>query len=1214
MGINSENNNNTENLKQQENLASAVDGVTSAGKQVTDVLLNTAKSQGKVNVSSDDLAKILKKLGNTAEGAEEALNLLPKKLSDITETMNKNMAYASGKLHDNFAKAVINEKFWKVRAMLAQETDDLREAAEAAEKALKIAEDSNDEQAKAAAERLRDQTKEAYERRKQMTAQNQLNTKLAYGLKNATLKMITDTMSAMWKYYKQLYIDGYKNTVAAVQENYSTITSMSNYSEAEFNALFNKINQQIEDMGLDKLITNADIEKALSESLRAGLKGDDAFYNAFYSQLSAQLGITIDWMGTEFTSALAGMSDEAAKAFMEHTAISLDALQEQYDHNKGLANGLATTISEFTGSLTRQYQLSETAASKLFDSYAIASQELATSDPDLASMVMTDLAKMVESGLANDNAASLFFTNGGSSAELEAMLKAGKADELVATYIDNMQKIAADPNYNGEMLNALSTSLGNFSTANYQALQEYTDKKGSYSKNQAEMLSKLTGSIEDLVNEAHDYTLRTEQEKNEKENNDAVQALALWAAENPGAAAAVESITGGLDEIEKLMVTWMTQSLALQAGNLFSGKNSQGTNMLKNFFKSGTPKSGTGTYKSIGTMKNGFNHMKGTGAEKASRLLNSGASFSNVSKTAGFKNALSGKMSNIGTSIKAAPGKLADLGKTAWNKMKAPSSGAMKLGGAMMIAQGAMMGLEDSGAALASAKADGKVTVGEAANTGLAFLTGHNANLSEEEKMRKAKEGKGGLDWGAAFKNAGKGALIGGGAGMLASPIGGAIGAAAGAVTGFAANLIQQAADMKDYNDYAASSLGKLGDSLGEADKIQKALTQSTSNYLQQVNALSDMEATLAAAKSGEVEMSDREIKLLEKEIELQERKVALAARELGSAEDMINANQDNAELLQKSQKGMDALENITDTISAGGYTESTNFNDMDKEHLQELVSQEDIDNMVAAGLLDKDKVKDLGYEKTAKGILQTMTGSKEGTNWFDNIETDTFSMATAKGGTSGTLYTDLQNNANTAQSNMDSQISTNESLIAQTHKLSGEADYKTLQNAISGIITGYVNKYEMNGDDTATAIADVLETEKSVTDMVAELGSDIPKEDIEKYKAWLKKNGIAKTVSDGKFKKFDGFFATGTDYVPYDNYLALLHRGEQVKTSAEVALDEAKHVASTNTQSAIHDVVLNQTNTIINLLTNIYQVLSSGRADPAKLSTKIKYDLPGAT
>ena len=110
----------------------------------------------------------------------------------------------------------------------------------------------------------------------------------------------------------------------------------------------------------------------------------------------------------------------------------------------------------------------------------------------------------------------------------------------------------------------------------------------------------------------------------------------------------------------------------------------------------------------------------------------------------------------------------------------------------------------------------------------------------------------------------------------------------------------------------------------------------------------------------------------------------------------------------------------------------------------------------------------------------------------------------------------------------------------------------------------------------------------------------------------WVNNSTTANTTG-GKLH-YNAAFATGTDYVPYDNYLALLHRGEQVKTSAEVALEEANHVASTNTQSAIHDVVLNQTNTIINLLTNIYQVLSSGRADPAKLSTKIKYDLPGAT
>jgi hypothetical protein len=90
--------------------------------------------------------------------------------------------------------------------------------------------------------------------------------------------------------------------------------------------------------------------------------------------------------------------------------------------------------------------------------------------------------------------------------------------------------------------------------------------------------------------------------------------------------------------------------------------------------------------------------------------------------------------------------------------------------------------------------------------------------------------------------------------------------------------------------------------------------------------------------------------------------------------------------------------------------------------------------------------------------------------------------------------------------------------------------------------------------------------------------------------------------------------FAVGTNYVPYDNYLALLHKGEQVRTSAEVALENAnKHIASSETSKAIHDVLLTQTNTIISILTDIYKVIANRPATGgASTTTKHVYDLPG--
>ena len=217
------------------------------------------------------------------------------------------------------------------------------------------------------------------------------------------------------------------------------------------------------------------------------------------------------------------------------------------------------------------------------------------------------------------------------------------------------------------------------------------------------------------------------------------------------------------------------------------------------------------------------------------------------------------------------------------------------------------------------------------------------------------------------------------------------------------------------------------------------------------------------------------------------------------------------------------------------------------------------------------------------------MTGSKEGTNWFDNIETDTFSMATAKGGTSGTLYKDLKSNSDKATSKFESDLSTHKSNIGLFKDATTEADFKSLQSSIAGLIDTNISKdmvdFALDEPDAAKKVKDRLgNLDKIFSEYATE--EFINSGGIDRYKSWIAENGIAAN----SHKDFVGYYKTGLSYVPYDGFRAILHKGERVQTAAEVNLEKANYAAdgSSKMATALQDSLVRQTDVIIGLLQDI--------------------------
>lgn len=1201
MGINSENNNNTENLKQQENLASAVDGVTSSAQQLASANTKVADSTRDMRDGIDSTTDKLDKMQEGLDKTLRSIHLLPAAIEEYTKTINKNMAYAREDLQEGFFKGILNEKLWGFRAELGRETEELKQAMEASKKsALQAIEHANktgkeqDKQIADAAKLRAQQLETAYQNRKNMKFSQQLNIKLARDMKTQLLEIGKKMFSDLWGYAKKLLDDAYSKDKSTIEQNYDTIMSMNSYNHGEYAKLIDRLQEKIDASGLGDVISVNTLQENLTKTMQMGLQGALAESNAYYASIAEKAGITFDWYGTEWTNLISQMNRTGKdyEKVMKSVIATTDDLAEVYGDSTGLAGGRANQMMSAASTLGTTYGLSEEAIGNIYKSLAVTSQELTNYGIDTTNFVQ-DITGALESGLSNKDLGVIFGTGGASGAEVEAKIKAGRFDELMLQYMDNLE--AMYKGQNSEMVNALQGALGSsFSNTDYQAFQTYWEQEGSFSANFEKAMGASNSDIEDINGELKNYV--TTQESYETKMENSMAGIAEWMVQNPIAEVLAKNVQSGLASIIQLLSIWVgNQALNKFLGGGSGGDSGQLMNLLKNSKMSQSIMNSFGG--SGGVLKN-------AGAAKS--LFSEGYKFKDVASVAGNGGATLGKIGQV-------------VGKVApWAS----------------IAAGAAIGISDSVSAGKSAKENWDTyTTAEKnaaiANTGLAFLTGHNANISHDEKMQKAINGELKIDWGEAAKNVGKGALIGGGAGMLASPIGGAIGAAAGAISGFATNLIQQAVDMKDYKDLVNSEEFKRVESLRELNKVQSESTQKLQAYAETVKTLDEASAQLdteeKARAQGKGKLTELELAQLKMKVQLLEIENKQKLAELGSSADVIKNTDEQLENGRQAQQTMDFIEQSANMVKELGIDAETklashwtsdNMTDKGREVAKKALQNEDfkksirqmVDNGSLKGIYDITGYdangspiysKDLNMEKMAIAALQLSTTNHKGYDFADVVETDAISYTSMKGGLNSAFYNSQKDAYNQAMTNMSDNISTATTL---TSALSANTKYSAVRTGIAQAAHNYINSLRL-ADATLTEAEAI---EKMKTDLpITTLLSSWSKDDIKKYQDWL---------VGQKDIKVDGYYATGTNYVPYDNYLALLHRGEQVKTSAEVALDEAKHVASTNTQSAIHDVVLNQTNTIINLLTNIYQVLSSGRASPAKLSTKIKYDLPGAT
>ena len=456
---------------------------------------------------------------------------------------------------------------------------------------------------------------------------------------------------------------------------------------------------------------------------------------------------------------------------------------------------------------------------------------------------------------------------------------------------------------------------------------------------------------------------------------------------------------------------------------------------------------------------------------------------------------------------------------------------------------------------------------------------------SKNQKFELVRE-KGLVDWSQVLSSAGSSAAIGAGIGTFAGGntlLGGAIGGAAGAIS----SLVTQAIDKHDYKQYLKSDVGSLGDSL---QKTSEGVSKLSNTFNEYQNLLKENDK-LEKSKSG---MTKSEIELTNLQIEANKKLIEQKLIELGTTKDLIAQFEKNANTISTGRTAMSAMSSIYNAINTAGISSDTDVTKLSTDQINSIVSDEAYQALLNAGYIKtthnatKDKI----------GIIQAASGSKKGKNYFNKIETDKFSMQSVSGGFDSEFYSKFASDVNTAEA-ANAENKTLALQLISLYNSKDESTYRYLQSGVGSLLNNA--KIQYGGSEglnnlirgkSIGAIIGLLTENKSYANL-----------DYAGYQDWLKTNSIA----SGEFK---GLYRTGLAYVPYDNFPAILHKGERVLNAS----DAANYSTKSGMSSTLANALVSQVDNIVTILNNIYNYMQTGTTSASQseiYNQPINYNLP---